>query len=140
MVTLVDIIKKTERYFQGRNIPSARLDAELIIGHCLGLERMALYLNFDRPMSEAELDMIRPLVRRRGEREPVAWITGTKGFYTLDLMVSPGVLVPRPDTERLVELALELIPMDQECFVADICCGSGAVGLALASERPDLKK
>jgi len=100
---------------------------------------MDLYMNFDRPLTEAELQAIRPLVRRRADREPVAWITGSKGFWKLDLMVGPGVLVPRPDTETLVELALEHIAEDESCFVADICCGSGAIGLALASERPSLK-
>ena len=139
MITLVDVLKKTEAYFKQRGIPSPRLDAELIIGHCLGLTRVNLYMNFDRPLSEDELKQIRPLVRRRGSREPVAWITGTKGFWTLDLKVRTGVLVPRPDTERLVELGLEWIEEDEECFVADICCGSGAIGLALASERPGVR-
>jgi release factor glutamine methyltransferase len=139
MITLVDVLKKTSDYFESRGIPSPRLDAELIIGHSLGLDRMALYMNFDRPLTEGELQAIRPLVRRRGEREPVAWITGSKGFHKLDLVVGPGVLVPRPDTETLVEVALELIEPDEDCYVADACCGSGAIGLALASERPELK-
>lgn len=139
MVTLVDVLKKTELYFKSRGIPSPRLDAELIIGHHLGLGRVDLYMNYDRPFTDEELAALRPSVRRRGQREPVAYITGTKGFWTLDLHVAPGVLVPRPDTERLVELALEQIEPDEDCFVADICCGSGAIGLALASERPNLK-
>jgi release factor glutamine methyltransferase len=139
MISLVDVLKKTEAYFKQREIPSPRLDAELIIGHCLGLTRVNLYMNFDRPLSEDELKQIRPLVRRRGNREPVAWITGTKGFWTLDLEVHTGVLVPRPDTERLVELGLEWIDEEEECFVADVCCGSGAIGLALASERPGVR-
>ena len=83
MITLVDVLKKTSDYFESRGIPSPRLDAELIIGHSLGLDRMALYMNFDRPLTEGELQAIRPLVRRRGEREPVAWITGSKGFHII---------------------------------------------------------
>ena len=85
MTTVVDVLKKTEAFFRARGIPSPRLDAELIVGHHLGLERVALYLQFDRPLSESELRPMRADVQRRADREPVAWILGTKGFWTLDL-------------------------------------------------------
>lgn len=139
MTTVVDVLKKTEAFFRARGIPSPRLDAELIVGHHLGLERVALYLQFDRPLSEAELRPMRADVQRRADREPVAWILGTKGFWTLDLHSHKDVLVPRPDTETLVTAALDLVPEDGPCFIADVGCGTGAVGLAILSERPQAK-
>ena len=139
MVTVVDILKRTEAFFRSRGIPSPRLDAELIVGHHLQLDRVALYLQFDRPINENELQPMRVDVKRRANREPIAWITGTKGFWSLDLDSHRDVLVPRPDTETLVQAALEAIPEDQEVFVADIGAGTGAVGLAIASERPRVK-
>jgi release factor glutamine methyltransferase len=139
MTTVVEILKKTEAFFRSKGIASPRLDAELIVGHHLGLDRMALYLKFDRPVNEAELGPMRNDVKRRANREPVAWIVGTKGFWTLDLESHPDVLVPRPDSETLVEAALARIPEDEPCFVADIGCGTGAIGLAIASERPLVK-
>lgn len=139
MTTVVDVLKKTEAFFRARGIPSPRLDAELIVGHHLGLERVALYLQFDRPLSEAELGPMRADVQRRGAREPVAWIIGTKGFWSLDLESHPDVLVPRPDSETLVTAALDLIPEEGPVFIADVGCGTGAIGLAILSERPDAK-
>lgn len=139
MVTVVDILKKTEAFFRSKGIPSPRLDAELIVGHHLQLDRVALYLQFDRPLNEAELDPMRVDVKRRANREPIAWITGTKGFWSLELDSHRDVLVPRPDTETLVQAALDVIPENEEMFVADIGAGTGAVGLAIASERPLVK-
>ena len=139
MLPLVDVLKKTTDFFKKKGIASPRLDAELIIGHVLGLERVQLYLEFDRPLGPRELSDIRALVVRRGKREPVAWLLEKKGFWTLDLVVRPGVLVPRPDTETLIEVALALIPEDEELFLVDVGCGSGAIGLALALDRPKLK-
>jgi release factor glutamine methyltransferase len=139
--TLVDILGRTTEFLQSRGVGTPRLDAELLLGHVLGLERMQLYLQFDRPVIEAELAALRPLVRRRGQREPLAWITGERGFHDLDLHVHPGVLVPRPDTETLVEAALERIgdPGEEAVYVADVGCGSGAVGLAIAAARPTVR-
>lgn len=139
MVPLVEILQRTQRFFQERGIPSARLDAELLLAHVLGLDRVGLYLQFDRPLTTEELDRLRPLVRRRGAREPMAWILGNKGFWKIELATPPGVLVPRPDTEALVEAALSWLPEDQEAFVADVGSGTGAVGLAIAVARPKVK-
>lgn len=137
MTPLVDVLIKTERYLRGRGIDTPRLEAELLLGHVLGLSRVQLYLAHDRPMSEAELERLRPLVARRGKREPMAYILGTRGFHALDLKVGPGALVPRPDTETLVEAALSSIPADADpVFVADVGAGTGAIGLAIAHERP----
>lgn len=139
--TLVEVLTRTEGWLRERGVDSPRLDAELLLGHVLGLERLQLYLAFDRPFTDAELDRLRPLVRRRGAREPMAWILGSRGFHAIDLEVRPGVLVPRPDTETLVEAALEHLPEGdgEPIFVADVGCGTGAVGLALATARPRVR-
>jgi release factor glutamine methyltransferase len=137
LVALVDVLTRTERWFRERGIPSPRLESELILAHVLDLRRLELYLAHDRPLTEEELAALRPLVARRGKREPLAWILGTAGFHALDLVIEPGVLVPRPDTETLVDAALEWIAEDADpVYVADVGCGSGAVGLAIAHARP----
>ncbi len=110
MKPLVEVLTSTTAWFKERGIPSARLDAELLIGHVLGLDRVKVYLSFDRPLTDEELLRLRPLVRRRGNREPLAWILGQKEFYGRDFVVTPGVLVPRPDTETLIEAALAWLP------------------------------
>ena len=132
MTPLVDVLTKTTEFFKKAGIPSARLDAELILGHVLGLDRVKVYLNFDRPLKDEELDAIRPLVRRRASREPLAWVLGHKEFHGRDFVVTPGVLVSRPDTETLVDAALEWI---EGGFVADVGSGTGCIGLTLALER-----
>jgi release factor glutamine methyltransferase len=141
LTTVVDVLRRTEGWLRGRGVPTPRLDAEVLLGHVLGVERLQLYLMFDRPLAADELERLRPLVRRRGQREPVAWIVGHKGFHALDLQVGPGVLVPRPDTETLVEAATAWIRADGDdpVFVADVGCGSGAVGLALAHALPAVR-
>lgn len=139
MPILVDIIKKTEKYFHDCGIESARLDTEILIGSILNLDRIALYMNYDLPLSEEELNQIRNVVRRRAAREPVAYILGEKDFYAHTFYIEPGVLCPRPDTETLVEQALLRIPKTGDFFVADVGMGSGCVGLSIAMERPDVK-
>ncbi|MFM2244553.1 MAG: hypothetical protein RL071_627 [Pseudomonadota bacterium] len=137
--TIGEVLQKTQRFFADRGLDSPRADALLLIGHALGLERMQLLLQHDRPLTEAELGAVREGVRRRARREPTHLIIGERGFFTVDLKVVPGVLLPRSDTERLVEAALQWLPKDAPAFVADIGCGSGAIGLTLAHERPQLR-
>ena len=139
MLDIVTILQRTQKFFAQQEIDSPRLDAELLLCHLLNLERLELYLKFDQPLTNQELTRLRSLVRRRGNREPIAWIIGQKGFYKHDFIVTPDVLCPRPDTETLVEVALQLIPENQETFLADIGCGSGCIGLSLALERPNSK-
>lgn len=140
MSTLVEILGKTERYLRERGVDSPRLDAELILAHILGLPRLQIYLQWDRPMVATELEAIRPLVARRGRREPLAWVLGEVGFHELDLESAPGVLVPRPDTETLVEAAAEWIDADADpVFVADVGTGTGAIALAIAHIRPGVR-
>ncbi len=136
MIALAEVLRRSTRYLEDRGSPTARLDAELLLAHGLGVSRIELYTGHDRPMTEAELDVCRELVRRRGDREPVAYIVGTRGFRHLDLKVDSCVLVPRPETELVVDRCLELLRDVAEPAVLDVGTGSGAIALAIASELP----
>jgi release factor glutamine methyltransferase len=135
MHTVLDILQKTTDFFSGKGVESARLNAELIVGHALGLKRMQLYLQFERLLTEPELERIRPLVRRRGQREPLAYVLGTAEFCGLTLKADRRALVPRPETERLVELLQERCT-PAPARVLDLGTGSGCIALALASAWP----
>ena len=111
-------------------------DADLLLAHALGRSRTWLLAHGDDGITAAEAARFTALVERRAAGEPVAYLTGSRGFWTLDLAVTPATLVPRPETELLVELALERIPADAEARVADLGTGSGAIALAIAKERP----
>lgn len=121
--------------FAALGIATGRLDAEILVGHALGLTRVKLYLDLDRPLDPAELATIRGLVVRRRKREPVAYITGAREFYRRSFEVTPAVLIPRPDTETLIERALQLLPDGAETRVLDLCTGSAAIAITLAAER-----
>lgn len=136
MLTLLEIIKRTTEFFEKRGIESPRLNAEQLIGHALGLQRMQLYLQFERPLAEAELVKIRPLVKRRGEREPLQHIVGSTEFHGLILKVDRRALIPRPETELLVELLVERLKASPPRTILDLGTGTGAIALALATAFP----
>jgi release factor glutamine methyltransferase len=137
--TIMDVLLWTTARFGERGISSPRLDAELLAAHALGLSRVQLYTQFDRPLLAAELTALRDLVKRRQGGEPVAYIVGRKEFWSLDLAVDARVLVPRPDTETAVEEALARADAAPATRAADVGTGSGAIALALAKVRPDLE-
>jgi release factor glutamine methyltransferase len=135
--TTLEVLTWTQRRFAERGIGSARLDAEVLLAHALGSTRLGLYTGFEKPLEEAELAAFRDLIRRRLSGEPVAYLVGEQEFWSLPLFVDARVLVPRRDTETLVETALRTAPAARR--VADIGTGSGAVALALLSELPEAR-
>jgi release factor glutamine methyltransferase len=112
------------------------VDAELLLLHVLARPRSWLFAHAGETVAAADAARFRALVARRAQGEPVAYLTGSRGFWTLDLAVTPATLVPRPDTELLVELALARLPADADARVADLGTGSGAIALSIAKERP----
>ncbi|MEQ9093387.1 MAG: peptide chain release factor N(5)-glutamine methyltransferase, partial [Miltoncostaeaceae bacterium] len=136
VLTIGEVVRRSTTYLAERGSASARLDAELLIGRALGLERLHLYTESERPLHADELEAVRALLKRRARREPVAYILGTRAFRGLSLAVGPAVLVPRPETEVLVEWALELAPAGSA--VLDWGTGSGAIAIALAAEGEGL--
>ncbi len=138
MLTVIEVIKRTTDFFEKKQIESARLTAELIIAHYLELDRMQLYLQFERPLEEKELENIRPLVKRRGQGEPLQYILGRAPFMDLVLKVDQRALIPRPETEQLVERICEVYADSPRSFI-DLGTGSGAIVLALAQAFPDIE-
>ncbi len=134
--TIGSMLKWSEQYFGSHGAESPRLDAEVLLSYLLGQKRIFLYVHFDQPLTAEELAKYRELVKRRTAGEPVAYICGEKEFMGLPFKVSPAVLVPQPDTEVLVETALERLKGKESVRVADICTGSGAIALALAHYLP----
>jgi release factor glutamine methyltransferase len=134
--TIRDVLDWATQDFAGRGIASPRLDAELLVAKALETDRVGLYLDLNRPLVDQERSAIRPLVARRREREPVAYILGHRDFYGRRFKVTPDVLIPRPDTETLVDHALECIPEDAASRVLDVGTGSGAIAVTIAAERP----
>ncbi len=139
---LKEVLQKTTQFFQEKGFPSPRLDAEILLCHGLGLRRIDLYLKFDQPLTEIEMQKCRDLVRRRSTGEPVAYILHEQGFFRRIFHVQPGVLIPRPETELLVEKVLEFAgknQLNEPLSIVDLGTGSGCIGLTLALELPQSK-
>jgi len=137
---LKEILDKTTAFFKDKKIESPRLDAELLLAHGLKCERIQLYLRFDQPMKEDELAVLRELVRRRASGEPVAYILGYRDFFGHRFEVNSSVLIPRPETEHIVEEAISWAKDKNQNFgIIDLGCGSGCIGLSLLKEFPEAR-
>ena len=135
--TILRVLNSSRELFEKRGVDSPRLDAEVLMASALSVERVMLYARYDQPLLPAELEQIRGLVKRRANGEPVAYILGEREFYSLPLEVTNHVLIPRPDTETLVEVALERLAAHKDPRILDVGTGSGAIALALKKERAD---
>jgi release factor glutamine methyltransferase len=136
---ILDLLKWTTDYFRQHAIDSPRSTAEILLAHTLAVKRIDLYIRYDQPLNPEELQHFKALIKRRMSREPVAYIVGYKEFWGLDFEVEPGTLIPRPETECLVETVLKVMetaPPKKPLKILELGTGSGAVVTALAKEQP----
>jgi len=140
-VTVLEVIQKSAEYLTKKGVESPRLQTELLLAHTLKMPRMKLYLNFERALSTAELDALRELVRRRGQREPLQHILGSTSFCGFEMAVNRHVLVPRPETELLAETAWEFLSAfeRQPSSALDFGTGSGCIAIVLAVKCPSAR-
>jgi len=134
--TVRRVIGWTTEYFERREVDAPRLTAEVLLAHVLGATRVQLYIDLDRPLSKKELAECRALIERRVAGEPTQYLTGTREFYGRPFAVDPRVLIPRPETELLVDKVLGAIPKETPCRMLDLCTGSGCIAVTVAAERP----
>ena len=137
--TIIKLVQWATTYFRNHDIDSPRGTAEILLAHVLNTRRIDLYLRYDQPLIPTELERFKVLIKRRLNREPVAYILESKEFWSMDLQVTRDVLIPRPETECLVEKALELLALDsneESKLILELGTGCGAIILALASENP----
>lgn len=141
-MTILEVIQRSSDFLGKKGVGAPRLQVELLLAHVLKMPRMNLYLNFERALSGPEIETLRDLVRRRGQREPLQYIVGSTSFCGLELAVSRHVLVPRPETEMLAERAwkfLGQLPADPPPRALDLGTGSGCLAVALAVHAPNVR-
>ncbi len=140
MWTTLKLIEWTTEYFAKHGIPNSRLDAELLLSHVLKKKRIELYLDFEKVVSENDLAAFKGLIQRRSKREPLQYIVGVQDFYGVPINVTPAVLIPRPETELLVERIIKLATSHQPpVTILDLCTGSACIIAALANELPNAR-
>lgn len=139
-----EVLEKSTEFLRSKKIENPRFESEILIANGLQLKRIDLYLKYEQPLQEAEVQKLRTFVQRRGQGEPSAYITGTKGFYGFDFVVGPAVLIPRPETETLIDLLLEDPVLDriqesrqERIQIVDLGSGSGCLGLSLLKKIPN---
>lgn len=137
-LTIVEAINKTADYLNQKGIESARLNAELLLAHVLKCRRINLYLNYETPLTSNELENFRELIKRRLKFEPLQYILGKTEFFGLEFEVNPSVLIPRPETELLIETVLETIDKNRFYNILDVGSGSGNIAITLAKNIPDV--
>ena len=138
--TIQKLLNWITEYLTGKRIDSPRLSAELLLSGVLAMKRIELYTQFDKPVAKQQLDRLHDLVKRAGQDEPIAYLVGKTEFYSLELNITPDCMVPRPETELLVERAIEFLrtrPGTQ--FLCDLCTGSGCIAVAIAKNFPDAR-
>lgn len=132
MITVLEAIRLSTEYLDKKKIDSPRINAELLLAHIIGCKRLDLYLAFDRPLTEPELNIYRGLIKRRASYEPLQYIIGTVEFYGLVFKVTSSVLIPRPETELLVEKIIKELSDKEQLNILEIGCGSGNIAISLA--------
>ena len=136
-LTVLDVVQKSADFLERKSVESPRLNAEWLAAHALNIGRMELYMQFDRPLQPAELDLMRDLVSRRGKREPLQYIVGETQFHDLLIKCDQRALIPRPETEQLIDYIVDLGPKIDEMFsILDLGTGTGAIAFALAKRFP----
>ncbi|NQV38265.1 MAG: peptide chain release factor N(5)-glutamine methyltransferase [Candidatus Marinimicrobia bacterium] len=133
---IIDMLKWAESYFGEHGFPHPRRDIEVLLQDLLHCSRVDLYLRFDEPLDRQQLDKLRSWIKRRTKKEPIQYITGKTEFYGLEMEVNDSVLIPRPETERLVDVAIHTLGQNGSSKILDIGTGSGCIAIALAHEMP----
>jgi len=139
MQILGDILKKAASFLKEKEVSESRLSAEWLLADILKMNRVDLYMNFDRPLSEQEISQYRSYIARRLKREPISYIMGSHSFLGINLKVTQDVLIPRPETEELVVNLLKVVQDKKNCRVLDLCTGSAAIACAIKKNRPDFE-
>ena len=135
--TVLSMMEWATDFFEEKKVKSPRFSIEWLLADVLSIKRLDLYLEYDRPLSTSELDELRPMVKRRANHEPLQYITGETDFHHVKINVEPGVLIPRQETEQLVDLILNTFQSEEPLHVLDLGTGSGCIPIALKKERPN---
>jgi len=138
--TITKLLNWVTQYLTDKRIDSPRLSAELLLSHVLGLKRIELYTQYNEPVAEQQLSRLHELVKHAGRHEPIAYLVGKTEFYSMEINVTPDCMIPRPETELLVQRAVELLRTRSGIqFVCDLCTGSGCIAVAIAKNYPNAR-